>query len=208
MIAFRQVDARYPFLWEDSTQPAGRWHAEGEGPAHYFADTPDGAWAEFLRHEEITDVDDLPTIQRQMWAVEIGDSPTELSPLPSSVLTGGADTYARCQAWSRTAREKGVGRIGARSAALVSGGARGARVDRGVQTSEPKDGRVIVIFGPPAALVGWVAAVDARPPDDLLDRVHHFERSDSTTAGTAEQPRGPRRTFRVLEGRGRHPHSD
>ena len=33
MIAFRQVDARYPFLWDDASQPAGRWHAEGEGPA-------------------------------------------------------------------------------------------------------------------------------------------------------------------------------
>ena len=61
MIGFRQVDARYPFLWEDSRQPEGRWHAAGDGPAHYIADTPDGAWAEFLRHEEITDPDDLPS---------------------------------------------------------------------------------------------------------------------------------------------------
>src|SRR5262245_40501368 len=57
MILFRQVDARFPFLWEDARQPAGRWHAAGDGPAHYFADTPDGAWAEFLRHEEITEVE-------------------------------------------------------------------------------------------------------------------------------------------------------
>ena len=77
MIVFRQVDARYPFLWEDASQPAGRWHGDGEGPAHYFADTPDGAWAEFIRHEEIDDVADLPTIRRQMWAVEIGNEPRE-----------------------------------------------------------------------------------------------------------------------------------
>ena len=69
MIAFRQVDRRYPFLWEDASQPAARWHADGEGPAHYFADTPDGAWAELLRHEEIIDQDDLRTIRRQMWAI-------------------------------------------------------------------------------------------------------------------------------------------
>ena len=75
MIAFRQVDARYPFLWEDASQPAGRWHGDGEGPAHYFADTPDGAWAEFLRHEDIDDPADVSTIRRQMWAVEIGDRP-------------------------------------------------------------------------------------------------------------------------------------
>ena len=52
MIVFRQADPRYPFLWSDVSQPAARWHAVGEGPAHYFADTPDGAWAELLRHEE------------------------------------------------------------------------------------------------------------------------------------------------------------
>ena len=55
MIVFRQADPRYPFLWSDPAQPAARWHGEAEGPAHYFADTPDGAWAELLRHEEITD---------------------------------------------------------------------------------------------------------------------------------------------------------
>ena len=189
MIAFRQVDARYPFLWEDSSQPAGRWHADGEGPAHYFADTPDGAWAEFLRHEEITDPDDLRTIQRQMWAVEIGDPPAELSTLPSGVLTGGVETYARCQEWSRAMRGRGVRRMGTTSAALTPGGARGVRVDGGVQTSEPKDGLVIVIFGRPAKLLGWVAAVDARPPDDLLDRVNHYRPPNSTTAERVEEPR-------------------
>ena len=85
MIAFRQVDARYPFLWEDARQPAGRWHATGTGPAHYFADTPDGAWAEFLRHEEIADPRDLPTIRRQMWAVDIGDAPAVRVGLPEKV---------------------------------------------------------------------------------------------------------------------------
>jgi hypothetical protein len=88
MIAFRQVDRRYPFLWEDRHQPAGRWHADGDGPAHYFADTPDGAWAEFLRHEEITDAADLETIRRPVWAV--GSAiPAERVALPDRVLTGG-----------------------------------------------------------------------------------------------------------------------
>jgi hypothetical protein len=33
---------------------------------------------------------------------------------------------------------------------------------------------VIVIFGVPSRLVGWTVADAARPPADLLDRVHHF----------------------------------
>src|SRR5205823_2277822 len=41
----------------------------GDGPAQYFADTPVGAWAEFLRHEGITDEADLlQSCPRDNWA--------------------------------------------------------------------------------------------------------------------------------------------
>ncbi len=66
MIGFRQCDSRWPFLWESAEQPGARWNAPGEGPVHYFADTPDGAWAEFIRHEEITDPVDLATVRRSL----------------------------------------------------------------------------------------------------------------------------------------------
>lgn len=177
MIGFRQVDARYPFLWDDASQPAGRWHAEGEGPAHYFADTPDGAWAEFLRHEEITEPEDLATIRRQMWAVELGDAPGERVSLPRGVLTGGIDTYPECQQAARRLRRQGATRLLATSAALAPGGARAMRVHDGVHAAEPRDGVTIVIFGAPAHLRGWIAADKARPSPDLLDRVHHYTRS-------------------------------
>jgi len=177
MIAFRQVDRRYPFLWADTHQPAGRWHAKGEGPAHYFADTPDGAWAEFLRHEEITDAEDVATIRRRIWAVEIGDEPAEHPALPERVLTGGPESYARCQAEARRLRDAGVRRMVAPSAALVRGGARGVSVDSaggGIRHAADRDGRVIVIFGAPGALIGWIAADGGFPSANLLERVHHY----------------------------------
>jgi len=171
MIVFRQVDARYPFLWEDASQPAGRWHGAGDGPAHYFADTPDGAWAEFLRHEEIDDPADLATIRRQMWAVDIGEAPAVAVDLPSAALTGGPDTYPRCQQRARALRAGGATRLSAPSAALLPGGARGLQVRGGVRPARARDGRVIVLFGPPDGLTGWVAAAEGRPADDLLTRV-------------------------------------
>ena len=174
MIVFRQVDARYPFLWEDARQPAGRWHGDREGPAHYFADTPDGAWAEFLRHEEITDPGDLPTIRRQMWAVDIGDAPAVRVDLPEATLTGSRDTYAACQRAAGALRRSGVTRLVARTAALVAGGARAVRIANGERDAAPRDGQTIVIFGPPADLAGWIAADQASPSADLLDRVHHY----------------------------------
>src|SRR2546422_475039 len=152
MIAFRQVDRRYPFLWADPHQPAGRWHAEGEGPAHYFADTPDGAWAEFLRHEEITDAEDVATIRRRMWAVEIGDEPAEHPALPERVLTGGPESYARCQTEARRLRDAGVRRLGAPPAAPLRGGPRGVSgggARGGIPPAPPPDRPPLVLFGAP-----------------------------------------------------------
>jgi hypothetical protein len=177
MIVFRQIDARYPFLWEDATQPSGRWHAEGDGPAHYFADTPDGAWAEFLRHEEITDLADLATIRRQMWVIDIGDGAAIEVRLPEAVLTGGPDTYPACQKEARRLRTRGAQRLTAPSAALKPGAARGTVVEHGVRLAPPRDGAVVVLFGSTADLVGWTAADQARPAVDVLDRVHHFTSS-------------------------------
>lgn len=173
MIVFRQTDARYPFLWESAAQPSGRWHGPGEGPAHYFADTPDGAWAELLRHEEITEPEDVATIRRQMWAVEIGDAPCEVVRLPADVATGGLDRHATCQAEARRLRARGVTRLSAPSAALLAGGAGGQIVEEGPREGPPRVGRVIVIFGAPGPLVGWVVADAARPAEDLLARVRH-----------------------------------
>ena len=134
MIAFRQVDARYPFLWEDASQPAGRWHGDGEGPAHYFADTPDGAWAEFLRHEEIDDPADLKTIRRQIWAVEIGDPAARGRSISRRTSSLAAPTPTRGVSNGREPCEPGASnRLAAPSAALMPGGARPLRVRDGVQ---------------------------------------------------------------------------
>ena len=173
MIVFRQADPRYPFLWSDPAQPEGRWHAAGEGPAHYFADTPDGAWAELLRHEEITDPEDAATIRRALWAVGIGDEPPHDVSLPASVAAG-PRTYAECQDHARQLRARGVRRIVVPSAALVAGGASGRQVVAGAERpAEARSGRVIAIFGVPDGLIGWKAVERGSPPADVLPRVRH-----------------------------------
>jgi hypothetical protein len=174
MIVFRQADPRYPFLWSDTSQPAGRWHGEGEGPAHYFADTPDGAWAELLRHEEITDAEDAATIRRALWAVEIGDEPLTPVSLPAPVVTGGPDSYPACQAHARRLRARGTRRLAAASAALLPGGATGVRVSAGAERPAAlRHGRTIVIFDRPDALAGWQVVDRGAPPPAVLARVRH-----------------------------------
>ncbi|MGH2357380.1 MAG: hypothetical protein ACRDGJ_05130, partial [Candidatus Limnocylindria bacterium] len=96
MIVYRHAPPSLPFLWETAAQPAARWHGTGEGPAHYLATSPDAAWAEFLRHEEITDPAELEGIRRTIWAVELelhAESIAEPE-LPARVLVGGRASHA------------------------------------------------------------------------------------------------------------------
>jgi hypothetical protein len=171
MIAFRHCDRRWPFLWESAVQPQARWHGDGEGPVQYLADTPDGAWAEFLRHEEITDEADLAGVSRALWAVSV-DEPGGVTPeLPLETMTGGLDTYYDCQAEARRLREEGVETLEVPSAALEPGTAGGHVVDGGLKPAAPADGRVFVLFGRRPDVVGWVAVDDGRPPQGLVERV-------------------------------------
>jgi hypothetical protein len=175
-IWFRNVDRRWPFLWEDSSQPPGRWHATGEGPAQYLADTPDGAWAEFLRHEEITDPADLEGIARHLWAIELPHDEAEPSApdLRPGVLRGGLDSYPRCQGEARRLRAGGATSLEAPSAALHDGAARGENTLGGLVEADPRNGRVRVLFGARPNLRGWLCSRDGSPGERLLPLVRHL----------------------------------
>ena len=178
---FRHADHRYPFLWESAAQPAGRWHADGEGPVQYLADTPDGAWAEFLRHEEITDPDDLPGITRSLWAIEVPDPVLDGADRPSVTdgnaapdMTGGTDTYPACQGYARDQRLRGVTEMITPSAALHPGGARGQVTDNGLRDAENRDGATWVLFGRRPGLRGWRVVDRGAPPARVLDLTRHL----------------------------------
>ena len=175
MIAFRHADPSVPFLWEDASQPAGRWHAEGDGPAHYLAETPDAAWAEFLRHEEIRDEADLAGIERTIWAIEVPDQERFVRPrLARETLVGELDSYARCQAEAVRLRAAGAHGLRAPSAALRAGSASGWRVSGGLVPARTRTEHSLVLFGRRSDLVGWVVADAGRPRPDLLSRVRYF----------------------------------
>lgn len=174
MIVFRNYDARFPFLWESDTQPEARWHGAGEGPVQYFADTPDGAWAEFVRHEEITELADLAGVHRAICAVDIDADDCEETALPMRVLTGDESSYPECRAEAAALRTRGDRGLTAPSAALKPGTAGGLYVDNGLKDAPARDGRVFVLFGRRPDLVGWRVTTDSRPPIQILDQVNHF----------------------------------
>jgi hypothetical protein len=175
MIVYRHADPRFPFLWESANQPAARWHGPGEGPVQYLADTPDGAWAEFLRHEGITEESELVNVRRALWAIGVPDDLHMKVPrLDQAVLTGGLETYGECQKEARRFRNSGAQGLRTPSAALLPGGAGGWKVEGGLQAAVERDGTVLVVFGTRADFVGWMAAFAGRPRSDLLGRIRHL----------------------------------
>lgn len=176
MIGFWQCDARCPWLWEGPGQPAARWHAAGEGPAHYFADTPDGAWADFLRQEEIREVADLEHVRRAVWAADLGEEPVARVALPPEASNGPGAGYEACQEAARRLRAAGHRRLEAPSAALLSGGGNGRQVNGVTNAVTVRDGRMLVLFGDPGdlGLQVWPVAAAASPPADVLARVQYY----------------------------------
>ena len=163
---FRHGDPRFPFAWESAGQPPARWHAEGEGPACYLADTPDGAWVEFLRHEEITDVEDLADVRRRIWAVEVDRRDVDVAARPDlglATLRGGPDTHEACRDAARRPRSSGATVLRAPSAALVGGGTGGEHLRSGTVGGGPRDGEVLVVYGSVARCRVW-AVVDVGSP--------------------------------------------
>lgn len=62
----------------------------------------EGAWAEFLRHEGITDSSELVNVRQALWAIELPeDLPAEAQRLAKAVLTGGTARYKECQVEGR-----------------------------------------------------------------------------------------------------------
>jgi len=172
MIVYRHADPRFPFLWETADQPSARWHGPGEGPVQYLADTPDGAWAEFLRHEGIKEESELLNVRRALWAIDVPDDlVTERPRLALGVLTGGVETYEACQEEARRIRARGAKALRVPSAALLPGGARGWKVDGGLQPAAARDGMVVAVFGARPDAVGWTATFAGRPRSDLLAHV-------------------------------------
>lgn len=174
MRVFRHVDRRFPFLWETADQPPARWHGEGEGPVHYFANSPAGAWAELLRHEEITEAEDLAGIERALWMVKLEEDVTGRPDLPLEALRGGLESHARCRREATRLRRRGHTALQAPSAALEPGGSRGWRVDGGLVPAAESPAVVFAVFGRRPDLVGWRIVDEGRPPAEVLDHVRHF----------------------------------
>lgn len=78
-LAYREVDPQWPPLYRAAgeaipSQESARWHRQGEGYAQYMSLDSTGAWAEFIRREEIRDEDRRRAAKRNLWRITVEEA--------------------------------------------------------------------------------------------------------------------------------------
>jgi hypothetical protein len=170
-VVYRWSDYDTP-LWARPNSSAQRWNRTREAPTQYTSLSPDGAWAELIRSEDVTALVDVRLLSMPLWALQVRETQVadystfekaEAAGFPADALVG--DDHERCRAEGTRLREHGYHGVLAASAALPGAvnltlfGARLA-VEWGCE-----EHRQLASFIPVKQLaVG-------HPPDDLLPRV-------------------------------------
>lgn len=173
-VAFRWSNYDTP-LWVRPNSTAQRWNRTREAATQYLSLSPEGAWAELIRAEELTSAATVRLVRMPMWVLRVHEThladydtfeKAEAAGFPPEALVD--DDHERCRAEAARLREHGFRGVLAPSAALPGG------VN-------------LTLFGPRLA-VEWDCADDGRlssfirakqlavghPPDDLLSRVRQL----------------------------------
>ena len=179
-LGFRVCDRRHPFLWTKPGQSTGRWNRAGDQPVHYLASTPIVAWAEWIRHQEIHEPDDLAGVAAALWAVLIpeswgGEELQEVTLPLQAVLGTKADAQtARLNLVTQLKRQGAQGLL-APSAALhqshnnlpcmqvIADGEQAATL--------AMPAHVILLWCQADQLPGWCCVPEGRPGPELLPLV-------------------------------------
>jgi hypothetical protein len=177
VILFRNCPPGRHFYSERVDQRPARWHGDNEGPAQYLATTPDAAWAEYLRHEGISDPLDLPGIERALWAIEVDEDIMALpsSDLPVPTLLGEETTYPDCRAEAQRLRDAGHTGLRAMSAAVDGTTPSGNQTNGGLVAGPIREELTVALFGLRPGDMGWMACAIGRPSVEQLLRVRHLK---------------------------------
>lgn len=171
---FRYTDYDVPFWSRQNSRP-GRWHRRGDPPTQYWSMTPDGAWAELIRTENLRSEANLDLVRMPMWAcrapmigllnltdIDVQDA----QGITEQELVG--DDWTPCQALGGAIRGAGTGVI-APCAALdghanvtIFGARRAIDWRDRPALARTVPATVVAVGRPPAGLVERVR----RPADD------------------------------------------
>lgn len=181
LIAFRQTDHDVPF-WARNNGFDARWNVAGDEPTQYWSLHPDGAWAEYLRQEEVFDDEAASNVRRAVWTCRIPrgslldlrdrDACDRLG-IDPDVLT--APDWSGCQTVAARLRHEGCPGILTPSAALdghtdltIFGARRAIDWQRRPVLRSTVPAAVVAVGRPPDGLAG---RVEPRVPSDRTDRL-------------------------------------
>jgi len=185
---FRYSSYDVPF-WARSNTSDERWHSAGDGATQYLSATPDGAWAELIRSDNLRSDADLALVQMPLWQamieqVHIADysdfETAERANFNPEALVD--DEQAACRAEGRRLREAGFAGVLYPSAALP-----------GEQNLVLFGPRILLPWGAARRLASGIPAINltvGSPPRELLARVRHV---GARHAGLSEYQRIRRR---------------
>ena len=121
---FRYADYDTPFWSRPNTLP-GRWHLPADGPTQYLSLSPEGAWAELIRREDLHTEGEVVEVRTKLWIAELNaGNLADYGNFETARVAGfdaGAlvdDDYSRCQQEGARLRSLGYGGVVAPSAAL------------------------------------------------------------------------------------------
>ena len=144
---------------------------------HYLATTPTVAWAEWIRHQDIEDPDDLAGVAAALWAVLIpaawGSTDLPAVELPiEQVLSGSHEAQAARLELVNALRRQGAQGLLAPTAALHHSDRVSPcmRVCDGVQQQDQLElsAQVILLWCPATLLAGWCCVPEGRPGPEVL----------------------------------------
>lgn len=185
---FRYSSYDVPF-WARPNTTDERWHAAGDGPTQYLSATPDGAWSELIRNENLRSEADLALVRMALWQAQIDEArvadyhdfeTAEKAGLDPEMLID--ENQSACRAEGRRLRDLGFAGALYPSAALP-----------GEQNLVLFGPRILLPWGASRRLASGIPAnklTVGAPPKDLLPRVRHI---GARHAGFTEYQRLKRR---------------
>jgi len=123
-VAFRWSDYDTP-LWARPNSSAHRWNRRREDATQYLSLSVEGAWAELIRAEGVTEVAGLQLVRMPMWTLSLNETRiadystferAEDAGFPPDALV--AEDHERCRAEATRLRDEGFRGVLAPSAAL------------------------------------------------------------------------------------------
>jgi hypothetical protein len=165
-VAFRYSDYDTP-LWVRPNTEDGRWHVARTEPTQYLCLSPDGCWADLIRHETLQTEIDVALIRIPLWVLKINEEriadystfeKAEAAGFPPHALID--EDWERCQVEAE--RLKGLGFRGVLSPAAALAGETAMTLFGGRRTvgwdEEPRlastiPAKIVTVGAPPGGLV-------------------------------------------------------